>query len=1057
MSRSTKSIQALDNFEAAALTIEDLLSAEYEPLPVDEQDAARASQRLHRWIAISADGSWTDFSLRMARMNWTREHLLARLGGVRRREGVAAPAWLVAAHRVFDTLRTAPLQIHTSNVAFDPLIAPLVNDAEKSLRNEWASAAEELLLPDAFDGIIKHLRLRLSNLCELPFYESLLSWRRGLLSEAQAGNQHAIDELASASLEGFAAHMRHSGYAALFQARPVLLRLVGVLIDQWSASYRTFLTRLSRDRDQLSTLVPGLPRRARVRLVEWGLSDPHHGGYSVLRLKFESDAQVLYKPKDLRPDRLMSDLVAEIHRLGCPETFVVPKALVCDGYGWTEHIDRLDCTARDDVAQYFRLFGGWLAIFHTLSASDMHMENFIACGHSPVPVDFEMILQGLRQRPATVNADTEARWLAASQLESSVQSVGMLPSYVSAEDGTLISMGALEPSVYPVSRLVWTDINTPRMQLSSVIEHLSIDSNLPVWEGKVQHVEAFRDEFLAGFVDTAAFLTMHGAHLSRIIQSMPGKTRVRRVVRPTRFYYMLLRRLYDHRRMTDAISWSLEADFVARFYDWADSAESPWKLAASERRQLLELGIPHFAMAAASNVIHDDRGPVTRLHLDLGPDVTRRRLEMPVESVARYQCEVIRACLQMPQEVRIAAPVVAGLPLARAMHGTLMEQALIGERSMTWVGLTRIDHEVAAQLAPLGHDLYYGSSGIALFLAGMARAGGQHHASRHCSDVFGATIQTIESPRLAALQRAIGIGGAVGLGSVVYAFAAAGELLREPRWLQAAESCAGGINLEAIAADRRFDLVGGAAGACLALLALHRRIGAEWLIERAVACADHLLAHRDRNTGLWRVQPDFGPLTGTAHGAAGFALAFSRLHSATRHARFAAAAQDCVAFENAHFDDALGNWTDVRLPVDARGLRSPNQWCYGAAGIGLARLAMRGGGAVDDSVLAQDVDRAVAATLADPGGRNSTLCCGDAGHVDFLARAASALSRPELQVAAWLRCERLASMWTSNGDFKWNGGTAAANPGLFQGLAGVGWAALVAASSTSLPSILVLD
>ena len=1057
MSRSTRSVPPFD-VESAALTIDDLLSAAYEPAPPDERDTVLAEQRLQRWIAIGADGSQTDFALRMARMNWTRENLLARLGGgVRRREGVAAPAWVDAAHRVFDTLHTAPPRLDGSTTAFDPLIAPLVEDAEKALRNEWASASDALLLPAAFDGITKHLRLRLSNLCELPLYEALLSWRRGLLSDARSGDHYAIDELSSSSLAGFAAHMRDGGYAALFQARPVLLRLIGVLIDQWSVSYRTFLTRLSRDRDQLAAMVPTLPRLARVCFVEWGMSDPHHGGNSVLRLAFEGGVQVLYKPKDLRPDRLMSDLMEEIHRLGCPETFAVPKALACDGYGWTEHIERLDCTSRDDVARYFRRFGAWLAIFHTMSASDMHMENFIACGPAPVPVDFEMILQGLRQRPTTVDEDTEARWLAANRLESSVQSVGMLPSYVQAEDGTLISMGALEPSVYPVSRLVWTDVNTPRMQLSSAVEHLSIDSNLPKWEGKVQQVAAFRHEFLAGFVDTSTFLTTHGARLSRIVQSISGETRVRRVVRPTRFYYMLLKRLYDHRRMADAVCWSLEADFVARFFDWDDSAESPWKLAASERRQLLELGIPHFTMAPASNVIHDDRGPVTRLHLDLGPDVTRRRLETPVESEARSQCAIIRACLQMPQEVCASDSVAAGLPLARAMQGALMAHALIGKCSKAWIGLTRIDHEVAAQLAPLGHDLYYGSSGIALFLAGTACADGQQNAALHCGDVLRATVQTIESPRLAAMQRAIGIGGAVGLGSVVYALAAAGDLLQEPRWLQAAECCAAGIGLEAIAADRRFDLVGGAAGACLALLALHRRVGAEWLIERAVACADHLLAHRDRATGLWRVQPGFGSLTGVAHGAAGFAMAFSRLHAATRHVRFAAAAQDCVAFENAHYDDALGNWADVRMPEDERRLRAPNQWCYGAAGIGLARLAMRGNAAVDDAVLAQDVDRAAAATLADPGGRNSTLCCGDAGHVDFLARAARALSRPELREAAWRRCERLASTWTDDGDFRWNGGTAAANPGLFQGLAGVGWAALVLSSSTTLPSILVLD
>ena len=43
---------------------------------------------------------------------------------------------------------------------------------------------------------------------------------------------------------------------------------------------------------------------------------------------------------------------------------------------------------------------------------------------------------------------------------------------------------------------------------------------------------------------------------------------VRKVIRPTRFYYMLLQRLKDHRTMGDGVTWSAQADFLARLADW---------------------------------------------------------------------------------------------------------------------------------------------------------------------------------------------------------------------------------------------------------------------------------------------------------------------------------------------------------------------------------------------------------------------------------------------------------------------------------------------------------
>ena len=78
---------------------------------------------------------------------------------------------------------------------------------------------------------------------------------------------------------------------------------------------------------------------------------------------------------------------------------------------------------------------------------------------------------------------------------------------------------------------------------------------------------------------------------------------VRKVIRPTRFYYMLLQRLKNHRTMDDGVSWSAQADFIARLADWEKDSDPLWPLQRAERSALLALNVPHFVSPSDGNEI----------------------------------------------------------------------------------------------------------------------------------------------------------------------------------------------------------------------------------------------------------------------------------------------------------------------------------------------------------------------------------------------------------------------------------------------------------------------
>jgi lantibiotic modifying enzyme len=83
---------------------------------------------------------------------------------------------------------------------------------------------------------------------------------------------------------------------------------------------------------------------------------------------------------------------------------------------------------------------------------------------------------------------------------------------------------------------------------------------------------------------------------------------VRKVVRPTRFYYMLLQRLKNHRNMDDGIVWSAQADFMARLADWEKDSDPVWPLQRAERAALVALNVPHFVLPSEGNEICNATG-----------------------------------------------------------------------------------------------------------------------------------------------------------------------------------------------------------------------------------------------------------------------------------------------------------------------------------------------------------------------------------------------------------------------------------------------------------------
>jgi type 2 lantibiotic biosynthesis protein LanM len=1064
-----------------AATVDEVLSDDFEPLPGQKGDAELAARRLAAWCQSCASGDWALFSRRLERDGLAIAEVLPRFATIRRAASAASPRWVEDAIWVDATLQgpnanTPPIAAadRADPYPFEPLLTPLVENADARLWSGIDAKIAGNLNDDARTCLRLSLLGELSNLCTAALYERFVKARKTAAPPPEA----PLSPQAGATFhyDRFVADMTAGGWRRLFEDKPVLLRLMASVTRQWLDTSREFAVRLAADietirRDILNSGGPG-----HVAKIEGNLSDPHNHGRSVQIVSFEDGCRVVYKPKDLRLDAAWYALVERLNAAAPPIDLKAVHAIARDGYGWTEFIDHAGCADREGCARFFRRTGAWLALFHCFAASDMHQENMIATADHPVPIDLEMILQAAAEEHKAEAPEELAFAAAMDVVANSVMMVGLLPAYGRSPDNNVFAIGGMTADWTSRTIIAWSDINSDAMRPAKSKEVSRLNPNLPHVDGRYAAFGDHIGDFVSGFESYANFLQRQGqgAMQEALFDGFAGVP-VRKVIRPTRFYYMLLQRLRNHRTMDDGVTWSAQADFISRLADWEKDSDPLWPLQRAERAALVALNVPHFVSPSDGQEIRDAGGDATHTTSPSGLDRARARFRGFDAREIAWQIEVIgqntstvagsERPRSAPAELKEPLPAAAApvpsteifVSEAGRIAGELSRLAIRRGPSAAWIGLDWLGDAEVSQLVCLGPDLYNGVCGIAVFLAAHAKVTGSEPSGELAVAGLAQLRRNLKSRNAARMARALGIGGAVGLGSIVYGLSVAAKCLHDDTLLADAQAAVELFSDDLIAADKQFDVIGGSAGAILGLLRLYRDTRSDAVLRRAVKCGEHLLAAprlgpQGRRTWIGQGSGPHG-LNGMSHGAAGFAYALASLAEATGSEEFAQAAAECVAFENSSFDPKRNNWPDLR---EAGTPSWPCQWCHGATGIGLARIATTKVRAMDGGWLTTDIHNAVDGVRHGRPIAVDTLCCGTLGGIEFFCEAGDALKRGDLGELAAQQLMTVLHAAAARGDYRWNSGKGQFNLGLFRGLAGVGYT-LLRRVDDSLPNIIIWE
>jgi type 2 lantibiotic biosynthesis protein LanM len=1046
---------------------------------VTDEDQTQILERLKQWCQVVAQGNFAKFQKRLAWDGLDIDTISPLLVSDRYNEQ-ALPPWTTTLEQVIQTAQSLANKhwysyryLNPENpIPFEPIYVPCLEVATQQLLARVGDRLK-LLTNDAMATLERELVLQLSVLSSQTLMEEFVRFR----SSGNALRDFLLFGTKSCKSQdkyhAFIERLFQDGLLSLFVEYSVLGRLVATTIDFWVEATAEFLNSLAADWYDIEQCFGGSTPLKQVMAVKPGLSDPHNRGKSVIALTFDTGMQLVYKPKDLSLEIAYYNFLEWCNSHACLLPFKVIQVLNRSTYGWVEYVESQPCENESAARRFYQRSGMLLCAIYILEGMDCHSGNLIACGEQPVIVDMETLLH--HRNKSTDSSEFDATMLVEKQLEESVLHTMILPQWgISQNDQLTVDisgLGGVEEQKVLAARI--QNINTDAMNVGYETIVLK-EANVPTLRGIPLSPNDYLEDLVVGFEQMYRILFSHQAVL--LAPTSPfmslAHQKVRYVFRPTRIYHLILQNSFAPNLLRFGSDRSIALDVLSRAFITEEEKPVFWSILATELQAMEQLDIPIFTVLSSSNSLELPTGEVIP-ELFEEPSFNRVLLKLQTLSEANLaqQIEIIRGSfysrfVREPNLVSCQVINTRGTETLALTKEQLVQQAITiaedllqraicaNDGSVSWVSLRYRANTQGFQLQSLGVSLYDGSSGVALFLAALAKVTGKaewHDLALRTLQPLRKVLQETNSENMAKLTRRVGMSGATGLSSVAYSLAQISQLLQEPKLLQDALKAASLITPDLIDADQAFNVMEGSAGTILSLLALPESTS----LELASACGEHLLKHQTSTNNRPKVWKNSAgkQLTGFSQGAAGIAYALLRLYAVTQDSRFLDGAQEAIAYEQSVFCSEAQNWPDLRSEEPCFRV----SWANGAPGIVLGRLG--GLSILDTKEIRREINIALETTQKFAISDVDNLCWGNLGRIETLLVAAQKLKRLDLlefvhQAVTYIIAQAQAQ---SSFSFFPNLPPKVYNPGFFHGATGIGYELLRIAYPRVLPSVLLWE
>jgi type 2 lantibiotic biosynthesis protein LanM len=987
--------------------------------PDPPQNSAETTALLDRWRGVFDSATHRLFDARLAPIGLSLEQARLRLGHGPDPESKWPDVFFEAfSYPAYPALVALELP-------FAPLWAPVASCAHDLVFRD--AEAKRFISEKASRDLSRSL---LDDLCRIaadPVY---------LLFEQEREKGRSFNEFVRLAL--------NSDGEQIFDRYPALARCLSVVFRNWISSTQVFLRRLAADRVELHAFFPELKDNDPIQSISTGFSDRHDEGFQVLLVEFSDGFRLLYKPKDMSLETRLPQINLWLGAEGFPFKLKFPSALEKEGYGWSVFIRQEPCHSIEEVQTFFQHAGALLCLAHTLNGKDLLLENIVACGCDPVPIDLETFFQPQAQRVDRIGSPPD-RDPPEYLRHSSVLETGMLPYWHIAGLDVPCDLSGLSGSkenLPEIRQPYWKAVNTDDMRRSDRGYKSVEKANRPAYHGLFQHPRDYEDALIDGFCRLYQFLSGRKKSFIDFLQTF-ANTRTRLIFRSTQMYGLLTKQSLRAENLTDGVLRSLVFETLYRPALKGNYLSTFLKAVLDREVRCLEnLDVPRFYIRLDSEALTIDHGPeIPHFLLESPLETARQRVLAMSPETEGYHVENLQESLR--RQPRMVGP--------RQTHGEVLEIAgdLVGEV------LHRSQNDPAKNLWPLPtftqqplpeHEcdgLYLGDIGVAILLVAWDCTQGTAISKKPLDTLF-SRLRGREIPQ------SIPLGICNGLGSYAYGCLVLAKLTEEDRWLELSSRFGAELSSERLASEPDPDIVYGLAGAIVCLVRLYQSTGDRSFLERAQLGLETLGSRFIPGTG-W-VRPNGEALLGFAHGSAGIAFAALELAEASGNDRGLAIANQAFVLDRKFYSDSDRNWSST-TQGPGNSLRA---WCSGSPGITLARLT--GWRVLHDPTLFSEFERTWQ-NFPDLLGLDH-WCCGNLGVVELLWHAAQKLDRKDLRLKADTLLGKTVQRALRSAFFRFNselGHNFCFQPSLFRGTAGLGYTLLRSLNPNRLPCLLAFE
>lgn len=688
--------------------------------------------------------------------------------------------------------------------------------------------------------------------------------------------------------------------------------------------------------------------------------DSHNSGKKVAVLKF-SNANLIYKPHHLEYDRLFYSILKSMnHSSDVLVKNYIPKFLSKETHAWQEYLINYSCNTIEQIERYYYRLGVLLCNCYLFNCDDIHYENLIANNEFPIIIDLETLVR--------LSADTN-------------EYIGVLPKvmkeYCTSVLGTLILPtnsifstfdfdisgigGDQEAHSEQWKSFLLVNEGTSDISFEERMFVKNIADNCVKMDGKKLNAKMYLGKLREGFSDAYQFVCKHKDEIREKLNQ--ANMTIRQVLRPTAVYARFLTSSYYPDYL---VAKEKRRKLFEKFYKNMLQREN--KRVIAEIESLLANDIPYFCAQwnergvfdGQNNLIVEDYFNVSAL------DIVLTKLDQFSKKDMEKQLYYIGLS---GSTLRGDISELAKIKTKKEWNSTYLDFAIhIGNqilKKLIWNGdscnfLTLSCMGNRRVISYSGAEMYE-NGGIILFLAFLGK-------ETNCKQYVKAARGLLKSlDEMKVCDGLIGASVFSGKMSLVYMYFELYQLFHENHDI---EKCRNIIMDIEVKECHGYDMISGISSGLILLLNIYQVLQEKFILEKATELGEALMNELDTVEELY---------TGLAHGASGPAWGLLQLGHFIHEQRFTNKGMELLEYEDQYFEQEQMNWRDIRK--DAVGT-SASYWCYGATGIGVARIMI--GEYIKNDRIYSDIEACVTRLNEEDYIDNYGLCHGIMGKIDVM-------------------------------------------------------------------------